>query len=249
LKAGMTKLEQTVAAQKSLLGEKYKDCIQKSKAFDDERAVFRDELIKIKKERSKLEALVKSFRDENDKLKLELGQSKDQVKVLERDMTKKVKKHNDEVGKLDKEIESLKKNLAHSRLFEQSNVKEISTQTDNLGSQNKNEASTQTSEVLRKVESSPFEEYKCFYCGFLDKSEIILSTHLTLCGQSARTANVRNISKPQNEKVLNVKEAFEQYLNQYQKISSRKYQCDICQQIFDSEMLLGLHKMGTHYPG
>ena len=98
LKAGMTNLEQTVAAQKSLLDEKYKDCKQKSKAFDDETAVFRDELIKIKKERSKLEAQVKSFRDENDKLKLELGQSKDQVKVLEKDMTKKVKKHDDEVG-------------------------------------------------------------------------------------------------------------------------------------------------------
>ena len=70
------------------LDEKYTDCKQKSKAFEDERTVCCDELFKVKKWRSKLEAQVKGFQDENNKLKLELAQSKDQVKVLEKDMAR-----------------------------------------------------------------------------------------------------------------------------------------------------------------
>ena len=89
-----------------------------------------------------------------------------------------------------------------------------------------------------------FEQYSCFYCGFPITSETLLMNHVDNCHGKYAV----KISRDDNQSVSRVsaKEAFEAYLLDYQTVKARKFQCDNCQNIFDSESLLGMHRVFTH---
>lgn len=120
----------------------------------------------------------------------------------------------------------------------------------------KSEAESQTlitSKISRTQqtieERKAFEPYNCFYCQTSILSETSLTTHVKTChGQNTPSLNPRamNITNSESKKEPDLKEAFQTYLLNYQKEKARKFQCEICHEIFNSESLLGMHSVFTH---
>ena len=282
LKKAVIDLKETVAFQKDALDDKFKLAKEKSKVIDDEIAVFRDELIQVKKERSKIGSQVKSLQDENAHLKSEIKCHKHECDDLQKDLKKITKKHETDVNRLEKEKESVKKNanklkeqvLDLEQQIEESKIvvknKVFSTQTeeayechncakaypseqdlvDHIESNHHKkttESYSQTSNIDVKTFSesnTAFVEYQCFYCGFLVKSRTSLLEHSTSCGKLVRKPLVTNaVPVVKNEDQMNV---FKSYLQHLQTITSRKFQCMICQETFEFDTLLEMHKMFTH---
>ena len=106
----------------------------------------------------------------------------------------------------------------------------------------KDQASQISSSDLSKETSEPSRlecEYPCFYCGYIIKTKEHLEKHLADCQEVCAL----NISNSESKKKPDLKEAFETYLLHYQKVTARKFQCDICDEIFNSESLLGMHSV------
>ena len=85
-------------------------------------------------------------------------------------------------------------------------------------------------------------EYPCFYCGYMIMSDDHLQRHISECQELCSM----KVTNSESEKGPTTKEAFESYLLHYQKMAARKFQCDLCINIFESETLLGMHKVFTH---
>ena len=96
-----------------------------------------------------------------------------------------------------------------------------------------------------KISEHQFEEYYCFYCGEKINSEQNLKDHVLKChglhGTHLPLSKLQVCAKEPD-----IKEAFEAYLLDYQTEQARQFQCDICQNIFNSETLLGMHRVFTH---
>ena len=130
----------------------------------------------------------------------------------------------------------------------QTSIKESddkSVQSDMLGSLNN--MVTQTFEE-RDLE---VEKYPCYYCGIDIVSEKHLIAHRIKCrgmsrvfGELGLPPNNPRSSTTSAESTMN--EALALYLLHQQKMAARKYQCDICLNNFDSESLLGMHRVFTH---
>ena len=91
LKATVNNLEETVSTQRVALDGKFKQAKENSKAAEDQVAVFRAELIQIKKEKSKLSAKLKVVEDENVQFKENTTVLKQEVKDLEKEVIHKTK--------------------------------------------------------------------------------------------------------------------------------------------------------------
>ena len=120
----------------------------------------------------------------------------------------------------------------------------------------KSEAGSQTcitSKISRTQqtveERKGFEPYNCFYCQTSILSETLLISHAKTChGQRSSSVNhpAMNIRKSESKKEPDLNEAFQTYLLHYQEVNSRKFQCEICHEIFNSESLLGMHSYFKH---
>ena len=99
--------------------------------------------------------------------------------------------------------------------------------------------------------SSQFLPYPCFYCGITITSKSYLREHVNRC-KSFQEQNVVNVLKnnanitPAEDQTsaLNV---YQGLLRALQKQPPRKLPCDLCNETFESESVLDLHKMLAHH--
>ena len=110
-KTELQNLEETVANQKVALDEQLKKVKDTLKAAEDQKGVFRAELLKVKNERNKLGAQLKSLEDENEQLRIEAKMLKKENSDIKKEAINNDKKHEQEVSDLKKEKELLGANV------------------------------------------------------------------------------------------------------------------------------------------
>ena len=84
-------LENTITQQKHVIGAKSEELTNSEQSAEDKAAVFRDELLKVKKDKNKLATKIKSLEDENEmlkneNLKVEKQKLSEETQVLVRDV-------------------------------------------------------------------------------------------------------------------------------------------------------------------
>ena len=150
-------------------------------------------------------------------------------------------------------LESLGKLKQHVISF---HVTSISTQTSVKVSDDKS-VQSDTLSSFKNMFTQTFEEsdlevqkYPCYYCGINIVSENHLNAHRIKCrgmsrefGELGLPPKVPSFSTTSAE--TNMNEALALYLL-HQETLARKFQCDICLNNFDSESLLGMHRVFTH---
>ena len=151
----------------------------------------------------------------------------------------------------DLRLESLGKLKQHVVSF---HVTTVSTQTSVKVSEDKS-VQSDTLGSLKNMFTQTFEESdleleKYPYCGIDIVSENHLSAHIIKCSGMSRVfgelglpPKVPSFSTTSAENNMN--EALTLYLL-HQQTLARKFQCDICLKNFDSESLLGMHRVFTH---
>lgn len=217
LKASMKTLSELLNSQKKVINDNFKEAKDKDKIVEEQSAAYREELIKIKKEKNKLGADVKSLQVENDHFKSEIKFIKEEADECRKSMNKSTKKHEETVRNIEKDKELLKageNNLKKQILDMNQQVEKFQALKVRTDSGNQTES-----------ENRVFEEFNCFYCDEEIVSEDKLEEHATNCQNVFESL----ISLPS------------MYLEQWEQ-----WPCDIgeakCSEILDLER----HKTSNH---
>ena len=92
------------------------------------------------------------------------------------------------------------------------------------------------------MEDEPINQNYLIGCDTIENSP-----SFNLCGQKVITDNstLGYVTKVPSANE-NMNKALNEYLLHMQKIDARKFECDACQMICESETLLGMHKIFNH---
>ena len=196
IKATIKSLEKTVTRQKEDLKDKFVEIKEMKKMSDDQVSEFRAELLKVKSERNKLQAKLKTLEDDNEKLKEESNIVKTEAKEALKDLANKKNIQINEVKSLEKDKEALEKLV--SRLKQTSDKEPVSLkfkcelcrlEFDDMTSlkahtraeHTKDQHSQNEAKSECKSKSNRFSEYLCYYCRKRINSEKDLEEHKPVC--------------------------------------------------------------------
>lgn len=219
MKESMKELKERLASQDKAINEHFKEAKVKFKLAEEESAAHREELIQIKKEKTKLGAQVKTLQGENQQLVSEIKFCKDEAD----ESKKSTKKHDEKVKKLEKDKELLK--ISEDKLQKQ--ILDLKLQLEELepiaektesGNQTENFECNNCAKVVElKVhvpkdphksklsECDSFSDtrnsfkavYKCFYCDKTIASSEKLKEHRKSChGTRMPTESIFSSSDP-----------------------------------------------------
>ena len=235
MKTELKNLEETVTNQKLALDEQFKRVKDALKATEDQKGVFRAELLKVKNERNKLGAQLKSLEDENEQLMIEAKVLKKENIDIKKAAANNKKKHEQEVKDLEKEKEIIGTNVcqltskveALEQQVKDFNWKKFECplcdhKAENLGKIKNHVRTNHTKDVYSQVgefnedeaNKPQFAIYPCFYCGKRITSILDLKEHIPVC------ITIQDFTP---------------------------YQCDVCGAQCADECELGRHRTKYHY--
>ena len=262
LKEEIRNLQEEVSKQKDVIEEKSKHIKVIRKDADDQIAQFRDELLKVKSDRSSLQAKLKSLEDEN---KLE------KVAAIKKNETSK-KLFSDQATNYESVIKTMKKEKHHLEMLVASAnekvAKEIdfltfdcelcdykseakSSLKDHIRSQHRKDVFSQV-ELKSETEAKEinFITYPCYYCRKLIKSKIDLEEHKPVCFKikefSAYPCEVCGAQCPDKNSLGRHKTKYHKLGTLSEDLEVELFWCDVCPLSYRSYAEFEYHRRGCH---
>ena len=270
-KTELQNLEETVANQKVALDEQLKKVKDTLKAAEDQKGVFRAELLKVKNERNKLSARLKSLEDENEQLRIDAKMLKTENNEIKKKAIDDKKKREIEVKDLKKEKEVLETNVCHlssqiEALEQQVNhfdmkkfecpicdhkVENLEKMKNQVRTNHMKEKYSQVEKGYKDEANEPqFCKYPCFYCGKHITSVCDLENHIPVCMEIHDfTAYQCDVCGAQcaDDSGLGRHRTKYNYLGTCKaEAETELFYCDICPLNYKTFAELKFHRIGCH---
>ena len=257
LKEEIRNLQEEVSKQKDVIEEKSKHIKVIRKKADDQIAQFRDELLKVKSDRSSLQAKLKSLEDEN---KLE------KVAAIKKNETSK-KLFSDQATNYESVIKTMKKEKHHLEMLvasvNENAAREINVMTfycelcdykseaksslkDHIRSEHRKDVFSQ-GELKSETE---VKKYLCYYCRKLIKSKIDLDDHKPVCFKindfTAYPCEECGAQCPDKNSLGRHKTKYHKLGTLSEDLEVELFWCDVCPLSYRSYAEFEYHRRGCH---
>lgn len=197
----------------------------------------------LEKEKDKNEIIAMECKE----LKVELAQEKkEKGKLLKKDIKKKSTNNNNR-NEASTQTQILECEICKETFTSETELKYHMTTKHKETSESFSQTSENnlTGRGSQSEVTDKFLQYPCFYCGAIIYSEIHLSQHYVICRDSTYQYQCKAEPQKSNEK----RDASQTYCKFFSDLHNHlhpKIPCDKCNETFESQSILQLHKMVSH---
>jgi len=248
LKSKLDGLQDTIKKQNQVIEDQSKQLKNTEKVAEEQAAEFREQLLKVKKEKNKLAAQNRTIEDENEMFKNEIENvKKEHGKFIEE---KNVLENQVEtLKKAQTTLEGINKKLNEETLRYRYQCGDCAdqwkTQEELKNHHQTKHCKDETHQVEISNEEEEFREYSCYYCCKRIKSKDDLEKHKPVCYTikefSAYPCDECGAQCPQEADLGHHRTTYHELGTFSQKLRSELWWCDMCPVTYRSQAKLKDH--------